>query len=164
MKIVVFADSHTDVSTMLDVVRAERPDVVLHLGDHLADGLELQNRVDIAVHLVKGNTDQADEGKTDALLEIEHVRVWMTHGHLFKVENGLTTLYDGGARAGAQIVLFGHTHRPHLSYRDGIWLMNPGRVGRISSKAIHATYGVIRLADRTIRCAISEVPSCGGCL
>lgn len=157
MKIVVFADSHTDVATMLDVVKAEQPDAVLHLGDHLADGMELQNSVDIAVYLVKGNTDQADEGKTDALLEFEHVRVWMTHGHLYKVENGLTELYGVGARAGAQIVLFGHTHRPHLGYRDGIWLMNPGRVGRISSKAIHATYGVIRLADRKMRFEICQV-------
>ena len=38
----------------------------------------------------------------------------------------------GGAEArerGAQALLYGHTHIPHIDYHDGQWLVNPGSIG-----------------------------------
>lgn len=157
MKIIVFADSHNDVSTMLTIVKSEQPDAILHLGDHIADGLELQENIDIIVYLVKGNTDQNYNGNEELLLTLESKRIYMTHGHLYKVEDSLTALRDAGTRVGAQIVLFGHTHQPFLSYMNGIWFMNPGRIGRKSSKTIHPTYGLICITENRIECEISEV-------
>ena len=156
MKILVFADSHTDVSTMLRIVNEELPDIVLHLGDHMADGLQLQKQAGVEVCLVRGNTDTMGEGRLEALLDFEDTRIYMTHGHIYGVETGLTELYNAGAHAGARIVLFGHTHKPYVGYAEGIWLMNPGRIGRISGKIIHSTYGVIRLENNRIRCEIAE--------
>ena len=37
MRIVVFSDSHGSVEPMLHAVREEKPDLVLHLGDHARD-------------------------------------------------------------------------------------------------------------------------------
>lgn len=157
MKIIVFADSHTDVSTMLSIVKFERPDAVLHLGDQIADGLELQKNIDIIIYLVRGNTDQDNDENEEMLLTLESKRIYMTHGHLYKVEDSLTALRNAGIRVGAQIVLFGHTHQPFLTYMDGIWFMNPGRIGRKSNKIIHATYGLICITENKIECKISEV-------
>ncbi len=157
MKIIVFADSHTDVPTMLAVVKLEQPDVILHLGDHIADGIELQKNTDIRVHLVKGNTDLGSCGSIEALFTFENTRVYMTHGHIYKVKNGLTELCGAGTRNNAHIVLFGHTHRPFLSHIDGMWVMNPGRIGRKLNESIPATYGTIVLTGSRIECGISEV-------
>lgn len=153
----MFSDSHTDVPTMLSVVHAQHPDAILHLGDHFADGLLLQKQTDLRTHLVKGNTDQEYDASEEELITFEKTRVYMTHGHKHNVQDGLSKLYDTGVRNNARIILFGHTHKPMLSCIDGIWLMNPGRIGRISSKIIHATYGSIAIAGNRISCTISEV-------
>lgn len=157
MNILVFADSHTDVPTMLSVIHAQKPDAILHLGDHLADGLALQRQTNLRTHLVKGNTDQESGASEEELISFEKTRVYMTHGHKHNVQDGLGKLYDTGVRNNARIILFGHTHKPMLSCIDGIWLMNPGRIGRISSKTIHATYGSIAITGNRIGCTISEV-------
>lgn len=157
MKILVFADSHTDTQTMLSVAQAEQPDCIFHLGDHIADALVLQKNTDIEMHLIKGNTDQASDFREEELLTLENRRIFMIHGHQHDVENGLSELCDAAKQYQANIVLFGHTHKPYLGYTDGIWLMNPGRIGRKSSKTIHATYCVIQMMENQIRCEISEV-------
>ena len=157
MKIIVFADSHTDVPTMLAVVKLEQPDVILHLGDHIADGIELQKNTDIRICLVKGNTDQESSGSVEELFTFENTRVYMTHGHVYKVQDGLEELCEAGARNNADIVLFGHTHRPFLSYINGIWVMNPGQIGRKLGENTPATYGTILLTGNRMKCGISEV-------
>ena len=54
-------------------------------------------------------------------------------------------------RVGADIALFGHTHRPFLEQDSGVWYMNPGaaRSGR---------YGVIEITDGTFTCELKELP------
>jgi hypothetical protein len=37
--------------------------------------------------------------------------------------------------------------------------MNPGRIGRISSKVINATYGILTIENDTITCEIVEFDS-----
>ena len=52
---------------------------------------------------------------------------------------------------GADIALFGHTHRPFLEEDGGVWYMNPGaaRDGR---------YGVIEMKDGAFTCELKELP------
>jgi hypothetical protein len=38
-------------------------------------------------------------------------------------------------------------------------MMNPGRVGRISGKKVHATYGVIKIRKKIVSLKIVEVDS-----
>jgi putative phosphoesterase len=154
VKLLVFADSHTDVATMLAITKAECPDTILHLGDHIMDGMELKNNCNVPVYLVKGNTDKAGDDIFELFLTFENTAVYMTHGHLF---NGYEELTAKGIETGANIVLFGHTHQPYLCFENGVWLMNPGRVGCISSKRVHPTYGVIHITDGRVRCEIAEV-------
>ena len=157
MRIIVFADSHTDVDTMLTISKSEQADAILHLGDHIVDGLELRRRCDIPIYLVKGNTDKENDGDLEALLAFEDATIYMTHGHMQKVQDGLSELVERGIQAKADISLFGHTHIPYLTSEKGMWLMNPGRVGRISSKKVRATYGIITINKKIVSCKIIEV-------
>ena len=45
------------------------------------------------------------------------------------MKSGLTRLTLEARRVGAQLALFGHTHRALLEEQDGLWLMNPGACG-----------------------------------
>jgi putative phosphoesterase len=160
MKIIVFADSHSDVDTMSMVIGTENPDMIIHLGDHVADGVELQQLFpNILIELVKGNTDKTDEYLPEKTLLLDNKVAFITHGDSYDVENGFSDIIDRGISVGADTILFGHTHKPYLQNERGIWIMNPGRIGRISSKVINATYGILIIENDTITCEIVEFDS-----
>lgn len=157
MKIIVFADSHTDIETMNIVINSEYPDMVIHLGDHVKDGEELQKQFqEILIELVKGNTDKTYNYPVEKMLTANDKAIFITHGDQYGVEEGLDDIIYEGINEGADIILFGHTHKPYLENQDGVWIMNPGRIGRKSSKHINATYGIIEVNDGNIDCKIIE--------
>ena len=41
MKIAIFSDSHGETETMCDVVEKEKPDMIIYLGDGIADAEQL---------------------------------------------------------------------------------------------------------------------------
>lgn len=156
MKILVFSDSHTDTMTMCDVTRKEQPDMLLHLGDHSKDAIMLAAAFpSIPLRGVRGNTDLTGE---DILEEcILGKRLFLTHGHLYGVKNGLHDLREAGIQKQADIVLFGHTHRPHLDCFGGCFLMNPGSISLRIRNARPASYGVICIEEGNITCDILEL-------
>lgn len=153
MKILVFSDSHHTLGAMYDAVVLEQPDCVLHLGDCTPDAEDLSSAFDgLDLTFVPGNCDYAPTAAPSLLREIGGVRIFLTHGHLFGVKSGLTRLELEARRLGAQIALFGHTHRPFLEERDGLVLMNPG-----SCSAISADYGVITAENGRFSCALKTL-------
>ena len=131
MKILVFSDSHGDVDSMAGIISKEKPDQVLHLGDHERDARALQARFPaLDFRLVSGNTDIAPEAQTEQVFEADGVRFFMTHGHVYGVKNGLLRLKLKAQSVGAALALFGHTHQPLLEQSGGVWLLNPGRAGK----------------------------------
>jgi len=160
MKIVVFADSHSDIDTMSIVIEVENPDMIIHLGDHVTDGTELQKMyATIPMELVKGKTDRTDEYFSEKILLLNDKSIFITHGDMYDVEQGISDLVDRGMSDDADIILFGHTHKPYLQNNEGIWIMNPGRIGRRSSKVINATYGILLIDNDSVICEIVEFDS-----
>ena len=105
----------------------------------------------IDFYMVKGNCDFGAQAPETILTELGGVRLFLTHGHLFGVKTGLTRLRLEADRVGAQIALFGHTHRPLLEEDGGVWYMNSGaaRDGR---------YGVIEIKNGTFTCELKKLP------
>ena len=97
MKIVVFADSHTDVETMGIVIESEHPDMVIHLGDNISDGICIKESFNnIPVELVKGNTDRTDSYPSEKFIEINNTTMFITHGDTYDVEVGLDNVIEIG--------------------------------------------------------------------
>jgi putative phosphoesterase len=160
MKIVVFADSHSDVDTMCKATEAENPDMIIHLGDHVKDALELQEIfADIPMEFVKGNTDRAYEYPFEKKILVNDKIFFITHGNQYKVEQGVLDVIDRGVSNDADLISFGHTHKRYLKNHEGVWVMNPGRIGRKSSKIVHATYGRVILDSDMVFCEIVECES-----
>ncbi|MDI9471941.1 MAG: YfcE family phosphodiesterase [Tissierellia bacterium] len=118
MKILIFSDSHGSIGKMEEWIREECPDKLIHLGDYY-DDLPGALRV-------PGNCDPYAIGARVRAVTIEGVRIFLTHGHRHGVKAGLRSLMQAGKEAGARIVLFGHTHTPHISETEGMILLNPG--------------------------------------
>lgn len=160
MKIVVFSDSHNDTETMSKVLININPDMVIHLGDHLSDALELQKAFkEIPMEFVKGNTDSTFNYQTEKVIVLNETKIFISHGDRYNVGEELEPFVQKGRDTFSKLVLFGHTHKPYLNNTGEIIVMNPGRIGRKSSKQINATFGIVELIEQSINCNIIEFNS-----
>ncbi len=142
MRIAVISDTHTNVktaSTLLDNVGDFN--LLIHLGDHVSDLVELRSKLPCRAIGVCGNEDKAFLGDdifpTEMIIPVGDIKIFITHGHLFDLnpyyqkdewDLKLSGLVSRAQEKGAKIALFGHTHRSHLEDRDGLLLMNPGDI------------------------------------
>lgn len=102
-------------------------ELILHAGDVGGTGILTQLRAIAPVHAVYGNTDAPGEPGLSAKvhLVLENTAVHVSHGH----EVGRPTPERLAARYKADIIVYGHTHRP-LTERVGKTLVvNPGAAG-----------------------------------
>ena len=130
---IVFSDVHGDYKAMQKL----RPLICENDGAFFAgDGLScvLQSNIE-KLYWVAGNCDAY--GDKEQIIEIEGVKILLTHGHLYGVKSGMGKLYYRAKEVGANVVIFGHTHAPLTCEEDGIMFLNPGTA---CSNAIFPTF------------------------
>ena len=154
MKLLVLSDSHRETEHMLLAIRKERPDAVVHLGDHAADADAIAQECPyLPLYRVRGNCDYYDEVTPEqALLHFGGVRLLAVHGHRYGVKTGLLRLCYAAREKEAQVALFGHTHRALCAREDGLWLLNPGACGGRAP-----SYGVVELENGAVKCCVKEL-------
>lgn len=117
---------------MVDAVREYSPDIICHLGDHDRDtSALLQSFPDIPLHRVCGNCDFNPLSPVCLTVQFGPVRAFLTHGHRYHVDYGhLDSLVYAAQEAGANLVLFGHTHSTLHKDIGGVKVVNPGTAGK----------------------------------
>lgn len=150
MKILVFSDSHRTLSFMRQCVDRIRPDAIIHLGDYYGDGEAIhQEYPDIRFYQVPGNCDMysAPPFAREMLIQrLGGVSLYLTHGHIHKVKLNRYLLIRDARAAGCAAALYGHTHIPECyQEEDGLWVLNPGTAGYLSSTA-----GIMEIQDKKI--------------
>lgn len=99
-------------------------DAIVHAGD-IGDPAVLAALSAIApLTAVRGNNDHgawAEALPERAVLTVDAVSLLVLHD--------LKQLGRGMAAAGHQVVVAGHSHRPRVERRDGVWWVNPGSAG-----------------------------------
>lgn len=154
MKLLVFSDSHGAVDCMAQAVDLEHPDQILHLGDLVRDAERLADWYpDIPLVNVCGNCDGWCNTPDERLITAGGRRLLLTHGHTYRVKAGPELAVEAARAKGAEVLLFGHTHRPLCECRGGLWVMNPGTI----QGPIHRTYGVIVTDGETLDCRVSQL-------
>lgn len=154
MRILVLSDSHGCVDKMAQCVDFVEPNIILHLGDCLRDALQLQRLYpSIPMQCVPGNCDWGSEDPTEILTEYNAVRIVMMHGHTRHVKvNPMSAVY-AAKEMGAQILLYGHTHKALTDFDGSLWVMNPGSIGQ----GMPPTYGVITINNGNINCSTYRI-------
>lgn len=151
VKLLVLSDSHSALSFMRLCIDGVKPDVVIHLGDHYADGEAMKEEYPgIRFYQVPGNCDRYRMDLTVAETLVERVcgvKLFMTHGHRHGVKSGLGALIRDARSTGAQAVLFGHTHQAHCERVDGMWVVNPGSCGFYGGSAALITIEKNKISD-----------------
>lgn len=75
---------------------------------------------------VRGNNDWGAGFPETCQLHLEGRRIFIAHGHTYRVKYGLKDFCDAARSRQADVALFGHTHQSLTLYEDGLYLMNPG--------------------------------------
>ena len=134
MKIIVLSDSH-GVRKGITQAFVDHPDAqyAVHLGDGTRD-FEIVSEAypEVAKVSVPGNGEDyfGTMPTHTAIVEIGGKRIMCTHGHRFKAKYTTDYMVKYAAENDADIILFGHTHRPQNEYINyngkSILLFNPG--------------------------------------
>ncbi len=157
-RVIAVSDSHGAADSLRWVLRHEKADALIYLGDGLRD---LEEAMDarpqgLRIYRVRGNCDfgYGDE-PVQGLCAFGGVLFFYTHGHAYGVKCGLYQLEEAAEGRMADIALYGHTHLQRLD--EGAegepTLFNPGSLG------YGGQYGVIECEDGEFTIKECRVPA-----
>ena len=102
-------------------------DLIVHAGD-ITQKKVLDELDTIApVVAVLGNNDRLDLKRTE-IIEAGNFRIAVNHATSYSAD--FERLHKFACKMDADILITGHTHRPHFKIIDGILLVNPGSSNR----------------------------------
>ena len=127
MKILIVSDTHRHHENLdLAMEQCGQIDMLLHMGDVEGGEHYIEAVTDCPVHIVAGNNDFFSMLKKEEEFNIGKYHIFMTHGHYYYVSMGTERIKEEGKARHADIVMFGHTHKPVLEEEDGMIILNPG--------------------------------------
>lgn len=127
MKVLIVSDTHRRNENFMKVLEREAPvDMVIHCGDAEGSEDEIYFAAKCPLMAVLGNNDFFSNLPKEREFNIEKYKVWVVHGHNYYVSAGNETLKREARGRGADIVMYGHTHRPVIDIEDGLITINPG--------------------------------------
>lgn len=132
---IILSDTHGNRN--LDKLRTvmEESDFIFHLGDTSSDGGRIRTEFPDKTIVINGNCDPVRLGENTAVVQMEDVRVFATHGHLYSAKSTRVKLAEAARNEGCKIALYGHTHRAAEDEIDGVACLNPGTLSRYAAKS-----------------------------
>lgn len=130
MRILIVSDTHRRDGNLTWVLEKTGPvDMLVHCGD--AEGSEefIRGIAGCPVHIVLGNNDFFSELPREEEFMIGAYKVWLTHGHNYYVSMGNEMIKEEAQSRGANIVMYGHTHKPVVDLGKSpmdVTAINPG--------------------------------------
>ena len=108
-------------------------DLILHAGDVTQQKVLNELSTIAPVIAVKGNADSLDLNLTEIII-VNNFKIALNHG--MDLSDNYEKLYEFGKSQGADIVITGHTHKPHFKFTNNMCLVNPESLNKpIDSKA-----------------------------
>lgn len=146
MKVLIVSDTHRQNRNLEKVLdRIGTIDLMIHLGDIEGSEDYIRALADCPTYMVAGNNDFFSDLPREGELDIGEHHVFLTHGHCYGVSLGPERLRKEAASRGADIAMFGHTHKPLISNEDGIIIVNPGSISYPRQEGRRGTFAVMEL-------------------
>ncbi|NLI13481.1 metallophosphoesterase family protein [Pelotomaculum propionicicum] len=156
-RVIVFSDSHGRLEYAFKALQETgRVDLVLHAGDLYRDAVALAEATGLPVKAVLGNCDKIDVGPEEQLIDLAGRRILLTHGHIGWGKHWPDKILERAREAGAEAIVFGHTHMAENVKEDGVLFFNPGSIGKPRDQA-RPSYGVLEISEDGIEAAIHRV-------
>ena len=148
MKILIVSDTHRSHSSFARMIEKEGQfDMLIHLGDVEGGEYYIEETAMCPVHMVAGNNDFFTSLPNEEEFYIGNKKVFITHGDHYRVSRGLDRIVAEGAKRGADIVMYGHTHRPALEHAGDMLVLNPGSISYPRQQGRQRTYMVMEINE-----------------
>lgn len=146
MRILIVSDTHRMNDNYFKVLkRQKRIDMVIHCGDVEGSEYALSESADCEVLMVSGNNDYFSELPREQEVSIGKYKVWVTHGHNYRVYMGTELLKQEARARNVQVVMYGHTHRPFLEIEEDLVTINPGSLSYPRQEGHKPSYALMEL-------------------
>ena len=157
MKLLVISDSHKQSKVVDRIIRrCSDAKHIFFLGDSADDIDDLRYvYTDRNFYILSGNCDFFSSYPCVSMEKISGHSILYAHGHTYGVKESLETLVSVAKERGCDIVLYGHTHIPDITYKEGMYFVNPGSCTRPRNGK--ATYAIIDINEKGIMPSIVEV-------
>lgn len=148
MRILIVSDTHKQHGNLdIALKRAGKIDMLLHMGDVEGGEDYIEAAADCPVHIVAGNNDFFSDLAREEEIDLEDHHIFMTHGHYYYVSVGNERIKEEGKARGADIVMYGHTHRPFIDIGEDITVLNPGSLSYPRQEGHRGSYIIMEIAS-----------------
>lgn len=151
MKIIVISDTHGYMHRLKDVVEKNKDaDLILHLGDGVKEFFEVKKLYpDLSMNIVRGNCDLGyDHVPNNEIFDIDSHKIFASHGYMHNVKDSIDNYVEFARGNGADIILYGHTHKRLIKSEDNLYIMNPGSLS--CPRSYGPSYGILNIDDNII--------------
>ncbi|MDE6953264.1 MAG: metallophosphoesterase [Erysipelotrichales bacterium] len=152
-KVVVMSDNHGQ-DIMLKKIKELEPtaDYYIHCGDSETSRQELLQ----GYICVKGNNDWYLDLPKEAILDIEGLKILVTHGQYFGYFNREMAMKEMLETTQCQVLISGHTHMPMFIEEGGYYLINPGSTS-LPRGGSPKSYAVLTIHQKHIECEFKQL-------
>lgn len=150
MKILIVSDTHKSHRNLEKIIeRTDNIDMLIHLGDTEGGEDYIRALVDCPAHIVSGNNDFFSDLPREEEFEVRGKHIFITHGHAYYVSMNEEYLKKEAKQRGADIVMYGHTHKPACSDNDGLITLNPGSIAYPRQLGRKPSYMIMEIDENT---------------
>lgn len=148
MKILIVSDTHRRHAGFDEALRqAGEIDRLIHLGDTEGGEHYVEAMADCPCYIVAGNNDFFSELPRELEVNLGKYKVFLTHGHYYYVSLGTERIIEEAKSRGADIVMFGHTHRPMIEKEGNITILNPGSLSFPRQEGRRGSYIIMEIDE-----------------
>ena len=149
MRILVISDTHRKNDNYLKVVEETgHLDMVIHCGDVEGSEYSICAGAGCPVEMVSGNNDFFSELPREKEIRLGKHRIFITHGHNYYVSMNNEVLKQEARDREADVVIYGHTHRPLIERNADILVMNPGSISYPRQEGKRPSYIIMEIPDK----------------
>lgn len=124
-EIIIVSDSH-GLTKELDLIK-ERHNVAAYI--HCGDSELTYNHPSLKnFTIVRGNCDVETSFEIEEIMELQRLKIFITHGHLYNVKSHIMNLSYRAQELDAKIICYGHSHHAGVQKVGEQIFINPGSI------------------------------------
>lgn len=148
MRALIVSDTHGKHHNLDRALEEAGPiDVFIHLGDVEGGEIYMDAVIDCEKHIMRGNNDFFSDLPREEEFLLGTKKVFTSHGHNYYVSLDPETIKEEGRARNADIVMFGHTHKPYLDIDRDIVVLNPGSLSYPRQEGRKGSYMILELDE-----------------
>lgn len=145
-KYLVVSDTHGHDDNFYKVLDLEEPlDGIIHCGDFEGSEGRYALAANCPVYFVSGNNDFFADLSRELDFDLDGHRAFLTHGHRYLVSMDLENIRAEGQYRGADLIFFGHTHKPVARKIGDVYLFNPGSLSYPRQEGRRPSYLILQI-------------------